>query len=105
MKVIHQQLIINRYIEYIKVDSETKNNNSNNNNNNMYLIMNAEIVVCFKWMSDSLILLHIANHYSCLLTLNMFICYELGPNIIKQINMFTHCDNDCSRLMPYYAFL
>jgi hypothetical protein len=100
MKVIHQKLIRNRYIEYIKVDFETKNNN-----NNMYLIMNSEIIVCFKWLNDSLIPLHIGNHYSYLLTLNMFMCYELGPNIMKQINMFTHYSNDCGKLTSCYVFV
>jgi len=33
-----------------------------------------------------------------LLTLNMFKCYKLGPNIVKQINMFTDYNNDYSTL-------
>jgi hypothetical protein len=58
MKVIDQKLIRNRYIEYIKVDFGTKNNNY------MYLNMNSEIIMCFKWPNVSLIPLNIGNHYS-----------------------------------------
>lgn len=35
----------------------------------------------------------------------MFICYKLGPNIMKQINMFTHYNNNCSRLTSCYVLM